>query len=89
MPGSLTLIELVAVSSRPLPLILRDLGLELGAIGEDGGPGAGISSLSNVESPHVDAQNRCMSSSTVRDDAGDERPRSVLPTRTLRKLSES
>jgi hypothetical protein len=44
-------------SSRPLPLPLRDFGLELGPRGEEGGPGGGISRRNKVESPQVDAQN--------------------------------
>jgi hypothetical protein len=60
MEGSPTTIELdtALISSRLLPFILRDRGLELGAEGEEGGPGGGISSSSNVESPQADAQNK-------------------------------
>jgi len=58
MEGSLTMIELgLDTSSLPLPFNLR-LGLDEGAVGEDGGPGEGISRWSSMESPHADAQNR-------------------------------
>ena len=87
--GSLTIIELgLNTSSLPLPFSLR-LGLEEGAVGEEGGPGDGISKLSSVESPHADAQNRWFGESGVSDDAGDVRPMSDLPMLTVLPFPES
>ena len=84
LEGSLTMIELgLEVSSLPLPFNLL-LGLEEGAVGEEGGPGDGISRYSNAESPFADAQNKWVGPRGVRDDAGDARPISALPTLTVR-----
>jgi hypothetical protein len=89
MEGPLTIIELgLDTSSFPLPFNLR-LGLEEGAVGEDGGPGDGISRWSSVESPHADAQNRWSGESGVSDEAGDVIPISALPMLTVLPLPES
>ena len=87
--GSLTTIELgLDTSSFPLPFNLR-LGLEEGAVGEEGGPGDGMSRWSSVESPHADAQNRWFGESGVSEDAGDVRPISDLPILTVLPVPES
>jgi hypothetical protein len=74
-------------SSRPLPFNLR-LGLEEGAVGEEGGPGEGRSRWISVESPHADAQNRWFGERGVSDEAGDVRPISDLPMFTVLPFSE-
>ena len=75
-------------SSLPLPFNLR-LGLDEGAVGEDGGPGEGISRWSSIESPHADAQNRWFGERGVSEDAGDVRPMSDLPILTVLPVPES
>jgi hypothetical protein len=75
-------------SSFPLPFSLR-LGLDEGAVGEEGGPGDGMSRWSSVESPHADAQNRWFGESGVSDEAGDVRPISALPMFTVLPFPES
>jgi hypothetical protein len=87
--GSLTMIELgLDTSSFPLPFNLR-LGLEDGAVGEEGGPGDGMSRWSSVESPHADAQNRWTGERGVSEEAGDVRPISALPMFTVLPFPES
>jgi len=87
--GSLTIIELgLDTSSLPLPFNLR-LGLDDGAVGEEGGPSDGMSRLSSVESPHADAQNRWFGESGVSEEAGDVRPISDLPMFTVLPFPES